>query len=50
MVPPKKFLLKLAPNRCRAGGGAYSVRQQSEAYARDFASESDALMPENTIS
>jgi hypothetical protein len=27
----------------------YMLREQSEAYASDFASENDALMPDNTI-
>jgi putative transposase len=29
--------------------GTYRLREQSEAYAGDFASESDVLMPDNTI-
>ena len=30
-------------------GGTYTLREQSEAYAGDFGSENDALMPNNTI-
>jgi hypothetical protein len=30
-------------------GGMYTLREQSEAYAGHFASENDALMPDNTI-
>ena len=30
-------------------GGTYTLREQSEAYASDFGSENDALMPDNTI-
>jgi len=30
-------------------GGTHTLRERSEAYADDFASESDALMPDNTI-
>ncbi len=31
-------------------GGTYTLREQSEAYTGDLGSESDALMPDNTIS
>jgi len=30
-------------------GGTYTRREQTEAYAGDFGSEGDALMPDNTI-
>jgi hypothetical protein len=30
-------------------GGAYVLRERSEAYAGDFASESDVLLSDNTI-
>ena len=33
----------------RGGGGTYTLPEHREAYADDFASESDALMPDNTI-
>jgi hypothetical protein len=29
--------------------GTYTLREQSEAYAGNFASENDALMPDNTL-
>ena len=31
------------------GGGMYTLREPSEAYGGNFASENDALRPENTI-
>jgi hypothetical protein len=30
-------------------GGTYNLREQSEAYGDEFASENETLMPDNTI-
>ena len=44
-----EFGLKARYREVAEVGGMYTLREQSEAYAGDFGSESDALMPENTI-
>ncbi len=41
--------LKAMYREVAAVGGTYTLRERSEAYAGDFGSESDALMPDTTI-
>ena len=49
LFPFLEFGLKAMHREVAEVGGMYTLREQSEAYAGDFGSESDALMPENTI-
>jgi len=41
--------IKAMHRKVAEAGGTYALREQSEAYAGNFAGESDALTPENAI-